>query len=116
MPRSEKLCIGGDYVPGAAPKRKGSAGERELVNILKEAGIEAQRVPLSGATENYPGDVYLPEIDKRIEVKRRKEGMKAIYKWLAQSPDVSYVAFRVDRQPWLVAMPIEEFIALIKGE
>jgi len=103
-------------VPGAAPKRKGSAGERELVNILKEAGIEAQRVPLSGSVDGYSGDVYLPELNKRVEVKRRKNGLKTVYDWLAQNSDVSYLAFRIDRQPWIVAMSLEEFISLLNGD
>ena len=103
-------------MPGAAPKRKGSAGERELVNIFKEAGIEAQRVPLSGLVDGYAGDVYLPGLNKRVEVKRRKNGLKTVYDWLSQNPDVSYLAFRIDRQPWIVAMSLDEFLNLLNGD
>ncbi len=103
-------------MPGAGAKRKGSTGERELVNVLKEAGIEAQRVPLSGSVDGYAGDVYLPGLNKRVEVKRRKNGLKTVYDWLAHNPDVSYLAFRIDRQPWIIAMPLDEFISLLRSD
>lgn len=43
---------------GAKSKQKGDRFEREIVNILREQGIDAGRVPLSGAVEGFPGDVF----------------------------------------------------------
>jgi Holliday junction resolvase len=42
-------------VKGKAPKRKGSRVEREVLALLKEAGLEARKVPLSGSAPGYPG-------------------------------------------------------------
>lgn len=75
--------------------RKGKAGENEVVKLLQRYGIQAERVPLSGALKSskYAGDVVLVN-GKRIEVKRRKTGLKTIQKWLSQDKYVNYVFFR----------------------
>jgi len=39
---------------GKAPRRKGNRVEREVLALLKEAGLEARRVPLSGSAPGYP--------------------------------------------------------------
>ncbi|MGI5997864.1 MAG: hypothetical protein ACOX89_04275, partial [Lutispora sp.] len=64
---------------GKRSKRKGYDGEREVVELLNKFGVDAERVPLSGAlkSEKYSCDVVLSN-GKRIEVKRRKSGMKTI--------------------------------------
>jgi len=33
--------------------------ERKVVNLAKDAGLEAYRVPLSGAAEGFKGDVII---------------------------------------------------------
>jgi len=98
--------------------RKGKAGENEVIKLLQKYGIEAERVPLSGALKSskYAGDV-VPANGKRIEVKRRKTGLKTIQKWLNQDKHTNYIFFREDgdRTNWIVIMPIGEFIELIKN-
>lgn len=98
--------------------RKGKAGENEVVKLLQRYGIQAERVPLSGALKSsrYAGDVVLAN-GKRIEVKRRKTGLKTIQKWLNQDKYTNYIFFREDgdRENWIVIMPIGEFIELIKN-
>ncbi len=99
-------------------KKKGYDGEKEVADLLKKYGIEAERVPLSGAIKNekYACDVHLPKIGKRIEVKRRKSGMKTILKWLNEDKNSNYVFFREDgnTEGWVVIMPYMEFIELIQ--
>jgi Holliday junction resolvase len=99
--------------------RKGKAGENEVVKLLQKYGIEAERVPLSGALKSskYAGDVVLALAnDKRIEVKRRKTGLKTIQKWLNQDEHVNYIFFREDgnRENWIVIMRFSEFVELVQ--
>lgn len=99
-------------------KKKGYEGEKEVVDLLKKYGIEAERVPLSGAlkSKKYSCDVHIPEIDKRVEVKRRKSGLKTIQKWLDEDPNSNYIFFREDGDTdgWIVIMPYIEFIELLQ--
>lgn len=103
---------------GKRSKKKGYGGEREVVNLLRKYGIKAERVPLSGAlkTKELSCDVALDN-GKRIEVKRRKSGMKTIQKWLSEDKYSNYVFFREDGDTdgWIVIMPYLEFIELLKG-
>lgn len=94
---------------GRKSKRKGYRAENEVVNIFKKAGLEAQRIPLSGATSFQKGDVV---IDNKIgEVKIRKDGFKKIYEWLK---DNDFLTVRADRKPFLIILNIDEFIELLK--
>ena len=103
---------------GKRSKRKGYDGEREVVELLKKFGIDAERVPLSGAlkSEKYSCDVVLSN-GKRIEVKRRKSGMKTIQKWMDEDDNSNYIFFREDgdKDGWIVIMPYQEFIELVQG-
>jgi hypothetical protein len=102
---------------GKRAKRKGWEGETEVVKLLEKYGIKAERVPLSGMlkSEKYSCDVVL-ENGKRIEVKRRKSGLKTIQNWLNEDPNSNYVFFREDgdKDKWIVIMPVMEFIGLIQ--
>lgn len=104
---------------GRRAKRKGYAGEHEIVQILQKYGIEAERVPLSGALggKNYSGDVLIKAGGIRLEVKRRKSGLRTVYKWLKQNTNAKGVAFRPDgsKEDWIVILPMDAFIDLVKG-
>lgn len=93
---------------GRKSKRKGYAGERELVSLIPGA----KRVPLSGSIGGeHSNDVILPN-GWRVEVKRRKSGMKQLYDWLEQSnPDM--VAFRADRKEWIICMTLDKLKELM---
>lgn len=101
---------------GKRSKKKGYDGEAEVVKLLQKYGIEAERVPLSGAlkSEKYSCDVHITGIDKRVEVKRRKSGLKTIQKWLEEDANSNYIFFREDgdTEGWIVIMPYIEFIEL----
>jgi hypothetical protein len=103
---------------GKRSKKKGYQGEREVVELLYKYGIGAERVPLSGAlkSQKYSCDVAL-ENGKRIEVKRRKSGMKTIQKWMQEDENSNYIFFREDGDTngWVVIMPYMEFIELVQG-
>lgn len=100
---------------GKGVREKGKRGERELVRILREEGIEARRVPLSGSVEGYEGDVVLQLGDRQLvgEVKLRKDGFKSLYRWL-KGKDLLFI--RSDRHEWLVVMRLEDWASTITRE
>ena len=92
---------------GAAERRKGAAGERELVNLLRAAGLEAKRTsPLEAGQAEF-GDVRDAQ-GKRWQVKRRKA--VGLYGWLE---GCDRLAVRADRKGWLVVLTLEDFTALV---
>lgn len=99
---------------GRASRDKGMRGEREFAEL-----VGGNRIPLSGAQKGFENDVLVstPIGTIRAEVKRRKSGFSTLYGWLEderERPDI--VAFRADRKPWIVAMPVETFLKLIGRE
>ncbi len=97
---------------GKMQRNKGNRVEREIVNYLKDNGIPAKRVPLSGAAEGFKGDIII-DGSLRAEVKARKDGFKQIYDWLEGN---DYLFIKANRKPVLVVMEIDEFIRLIKED
>lgn len=97
---------------GKMQRNKGNRVEREIVNYLKDNGIPAKRVPLSGAAEGFKGDIII-DGSLRAEVKARKDGFKQIYDWLEGN---DYLFIKANRKPVLVVMEIDEFIKLIKED
>jgi len=95
------------------PRRKGSAGEREWAALLRELGIDARRVPLSGAAPGWGGDVVsmLPGVGRVVwQVKRRK----ALPTWVG-ADKADAVALRADRGEWYVLLPPALWKALLRG-
>ena len=94
-------------------KIKGNTFEREIVNQLREAGIEARRVPLSGAVPGYEGDLRMAVggLDRKAECKRRKRAFGTLSTMLGVN---DFLCVRDDRAPALMVMTIETFIALAK--
>lgn len=104
---------------GKKAKRKGYQGENEVVKLLQKNGIEAERVPLSGAlkSKKYSCDVVVNiNGEKRIEVKRRKSGLTSIYNWLSEDENSNFLMVRQDNRDWLVCMTFDEFARLVKAE
>lgn len=99
-------------------RRKGREGEKQVEKELNKYGLDAYRVPLSGALKGrFSGDIRcsIAGSEKKIEVKRRKDGFKELYKFLEQ--DGSDMVFaRADRKGWLVIMPVEQLISLLPGK
>lgn len=101
---------------GKFSRDKGSRVERKIVNSLREAGIDASRVPLSGAAGGYyAGDVDIRLGNRKIrgEVKARKNGsgFKTIAGWMEDADLLFCVAN--NKEP-LVVIPIKEFIEILK--
>lgn len=104
---------------GAMQRRKGANGEREVVQILMANGFPAQRTaPLQAAQGSTDSDVLGIE-GHALEIKRCER--VEIDKWCAQielaskPTDVPCVVWRRSRQPWRIAMPFDDFLALVKA-
>ena len=102
-------------------RAKGTSAERELVRILKDAGVECRRVWMSGQLKEL-GDIkisYSPykgtgagRYELQGEVKRYGRLFQE-YKWLEK--DKSDLVFkRSDNENWLCVLPLKLFIELIK--
>ena len=94
---------------GKSQRNKGYRGEHNLVNYLKKHGVEAIRVPLSGASTFAKGDIVIQN-KYRGEVKLRKDGFKMIYKWLADN-DMLFI--KADRKQYLAVIPLDLLIELL---
>ena len=95
---------------GQYSRNKGARVEREIVNYLKEKGLDAERIPLSGAMGgSFGGDIRLFDGDKewRIECKSRANGFKEIYSFI-EGHDAAII--KADRQDPLIVMRLKDWI------
>ena len=106
---------------GASQRRKGAAGEREWVDVLRKQGFPVEGRQL-GQARDGGGDVrHKPFL---YEVKRYNK--IAVRKWLDQAEasvlqykenEIPVVAMREDgRTEWMVLMRAEDFFNLVKGQ
>ncbi len=95
-------------------KHKGNRVENQMVKLLLDADIPAQRVPLSGQVGGlFSGDIRIAE-NYTAEVKARKngEGFATIQRWLGEN---DFLFLKQDRRSPLVVMTWEIFITLMIG-
>ena len=89
-------------------KRKGNAGELEFLHLLEAQGLTAWR-----NDQRYTGGRAF-----HCEVKRTER--LTLYPFMEQAQRdadgraLPLVAYRSNRKPWLVCMPLEGFLSLIK--
>jgi hypothetical protein len=102
---------------GRSARTKGSAAEREVINILKEAGYtKVSRSPNSGGWI-LKGDVLWWE-DFFVEVKRQEK--LSIPAWWqkcveqAGSTKIPLLIFRRSREEWKVTMRLDDFLGLLE--
>ena len=101
---------------GRSSRTKGAAGEREVRDILREAGFkDCQRTPHSGALSWMPGDIcgtpFFVEI-KRQEALRIGEWCEKAEEQADGKP--ALVIFRRSRQPWRVCLKLSDFLRLLE--
>lgn len=89
---------------GKASKIKGDQGEREICKLFG-----GQRTYWQPGRKTRPDTVDVPYLGKG-EVKRRADGFKQLYKWLA---DNDFLAIRADRKDWLVVLKAEDLKLLL---
>ncbi len=106
---------------GKPSRDKGARTEREIVNLHREIGVRAERVPLSGAAGGaFTGDVDIyvrgPEDAPLVcEIKARAsgEGFSLIERWLS---DHDALFLRRDRAEPLVVLPWRVWVELAAGK
>ncbi len=87
---------------------KGQRNEQAIVNLLKDAGIQVERAPLSGAAGgSFTGDVVVD--GERFEAKIRASGFRQVYEWLA---DHRGLFIRSDRRELLIVLRAADWIEL----
>ena len=92
-------------------RQKGDRFEREVVNYLKDAGLDASRVPLSGAAGGeFSGDVVVQ--GHKGECKTRKRFIGQFLGWIEGN---HFLFLKQDRSATLVVMRIETYAELLKG-
>lgn len=94
---------------GLMQRRKGASGEREIVNLLKAAGIPAKRISMMETGGIDKGDIEVA--GKKAQVKRGNFVPKFFY--TARCEGETYLFVRRDKEKWLVTMDFEEFIRLL---
>lgn len=72
---------------GNYSRNKGRRGEYAIRDLLRNGGYSVDRVPLSGASQGFKGDLRISsgpylETTKYMEIKCRKDAFKHIYKHL----------------------------------
>ena len=102
---------------GRSERNKGLRVEREIVHRLNEAGIEAERVPLSGAAGgSYTGDVSFGGWIAEGKARKDGGGFKQIEAWLGDNDCL--ILKRNNADPTVV-LPwgrfVELYAALKKG-
>lgn len=96
---------------GGSSRRKGGRIERELVARLRAMGIEdAHRVPLSGSTPGYRGDVKFGDFRCEVKARGHGQGFSILERWLS---DFDILFLRRDRAEPLVLLPWQTFEKLI---
>jgi hypothetical protein len=94
-------------------KDKGNRVEREIVKRHLAAGIEAERVPLSGAVGgSYSGDLRVGELKAEVKARASGEGFKLLERWLG---DNDLLFLRRDRTAPLVVMDWETYTHIMRG-
>lgn len=97
-----------------AQRDKGMRFERKLVKLFRDAGLAAERVPLSGsAGGTFVGDIRHGRNapDKTGEAKCRGTGFTQIYKWLGEH-DALFITR--DRSEPLVVITLDTYMGLLK--
>ena len=105
---------------GASQRRKGAAGEREWVDVLRARGYPVEGRQL-GQARDGGGDVRHGGV--LYEVKRYNK--IAVRKWLDQaqasviqyhSGEIPVVAMREDgRTEWMILMRADDFFKILEG-
>jgi len=96
---------------GKKSRTKGQTFEREVVNAMKAAGFDAERVPLSGAAKgSFGNDVRICGLE--MECKIRANGFKELYAWIERDAADGLV-IRADRKPRLYVLSEASFMALL---
>ena len=98
---------------GSKERNKGLRVEREIVQKLKDVGIPAERVPVSGAAGgSYPGDVVFGGWVAEVKERKDGEGFKKIEEWLG---DNDCLILKKNNSDHTVVLPWDHFVKLFSA-
>lgn len=98
-------------VVGKTSRDKGHAGERELTGIFEAAGRHVEQL------QRNRSDMADLLVDGWLYVDSKRAERWKLTEWIAQVRDCTpagatpAVAFRRNREPWGIWLPLEDFIA-----
>jgi hypothetical protein len=107
---------------GRASRSKGKRGEREVVKRFIAAGVPCRRrweeQSKPGGQEN--GDLAIGEAEEVYAEVRHQEVLR-IPAWLREVEEKAKgrpraLIFRRNREDWHVAVPLDDYIELLKGQ
>ena len=101
---------------GKRNRNRGANYERELVNAFKEHGLQAQRVPLSGATGYAKNDVeVIAGFDGKTVFSGEAKRRAGLPEYMTKALDgADFAAFRQDRGETLIVLRLETFAQLLQ--
>ena len=87
-------------------KSKGSRYENEVVKLVQDYGLAANRVPMSGAIKGFDNDVVIGDL-LRVETKYRKNGngFISIIPWVEDSLNFVLISGNLAAARLSVALP-----------
>ena len=102
---------------GARERRKGQAGEREVVQLLREhLGVEVERE--LGQSRDGGADVALEVGGKAMALEIKRQERAVVTKWLDQvmavDADLHTVLWRPSRREWCAVVPLETWLYLLR--
>lgn len=98
---------------GKRSRDKGNRIEREIVNLHKDLGFQAERVPLSGAAGgSYKGDMVVENLRAEVKARANGEGFKTIEGWLGEN---QLLFLRKNNAKPMIVMPWETYIMLMEA-
>lgn len=103
---------------GRTSRNKGKVGERELAAALRAEGFEsARRGQQYSGSETSADVVGLPGIHiecKRVEKLNVYEAVEQAQRDAGESGELPAVFHRRNRKPWLVTMPLSDWMILYR--
>jgi len=95
---------------GKRSRDRGAREERMTVDWFKSHGMDAKRIPLSGASEGFKGDIQVK--GWLFEQKVRAQGFNRLYDWIDGDSDA--LILRANNRGRLFVFDEEAALALFR--
>jgi Holliday junction resolvase len=102
---------------GAASRRKGLTGEREVADVFERHGFAVRGLESSGDWICVPANGVLPST---LHVEAKRAERLRVPEWVHQAETeampghVPVVAYRQNREPWRAIVQLEQLLGLIR--
>jgi len=101
---------------GRASRRRGARGEQEVVELLKAHGWTQARRNFGSGSQGGGDITGVPGVCIEVKLQEALNIWKALEQVhrAAQPTELPVVAFRRNNVGWYAAVPLDEFLALLK--